>query len=611
MHTTYRNNWKNLVIISFIFTLSFFKSTNLKAFVSVINGNYSVSFVDITHPQSRQEYQLKVSRTYNSKSQYDGIFGYGWGSEFESFLIVSADGTVVINESGGGEKTRFAGNLKPRVLNVQIKRLVNAKIEKMKKEGKAFSNTEIKAYTAKLQKDADFRDEEGRTLKITPKLPQGTTLYSVGRVNKQKIQVLSDGFLRIYGDNRKVYFRKKVRVSDLGLGINQRRTLEAYKITRIENPTTRLLIKFAYDVKGNLKSITSGNQALYFSLDSNKKVIQARNTAGQIAKYEYCPAEERYNASKKCGPDDLIKSIDTAGNTYAFEYDNAHNLTKLTTKKADSKLTHTEQISYWPLAPPGAFQPGSGGVKKRTFRTGMEKSYTYWADPKNPRLHTKTNVTTTRKNGTKSEASYEFWRKRRQDGSLYKHRTVSNVRNVITETIYNSCCGQPIKITKGKAVTTFQYYPGSQLLKQKSDPREVKNWVYSNKHFGKPVKITIKDKKTNLTRQVSFGFNKRGNLRHAKTSDGKSISIAYDNRNRMKVLVDHKKRRILLNYNASSKPELIQQQGVGSIRLIYDKNSEKVKNFKVEKGDSRTAFNIAYAFQDALKIIKFAGIEPI
>src|SRR5690606_25418387 len=78
------------------------------ALVAVGNGNYFKSFTDVEHEAPANSFQLKVTRVYNSRSQFDGIFGYGWGSDFEAFLVPSVDGGVVVQESGGGDKTRFS-----------------------------------------------------------------------------------------------------------------------------------------------------------------------------------------------------------------------------------------------------------------------------------------------------------------------------------------------------------------------------------------------------------------------------------------------------------------------------------------------------------------------
>jgi hypothetical protein len=38
---------------------------------------------------------------YNSKSDFTGMFGYSWGTEYETKLKLDPDGSVIISEFGG------------------------------------------------------------------------------------------------------------------------------------------------------------------------------------------------------------------------------------------------------------------------------------------------------------------------------------------------------------------------------------------------------------------------------------------------------------------------------------------------------------------------------
>src|SRR2546421_237593 len=85
-------------------TLSCFANVSLK------NGNFNIGFTDIAYPGG---FEPKIERVYNSKASFRGIFGNGWGSEFEVFLEIDPDGTVTVHEYGGGADNRFVpANLK-------------------------------------------------------------------------------------------------------------------------------------------------------------------------------------------------------------------------------------------------------------------------------------------------------------------------------------------------------------------------------------------------------------------------------------------------------------------------------------------------------------------
>src|SRR3954471_18998173 len=73
--------------------------------VSIKNGNFFIGYTDIVYPGG---FEPKIERVYNSKTPFKGMFGWGWGNEYEVFLRVSADGSVVVHEYGGGAENRFS-----------------------------------------------------------------------------------------------------------------------------------------------------------------------------------------------------------------------------------------------------------------------------------------------------------------------------------------------------------------------------------------------------------------------------------------------------------------------------------------------------------------------
>ena len=87
------------LLVVLLFAATAFGGVNLK------NGNFYITYTDIVVPGGGEK--LEISRTYNSKATELGWFGFGWGSYFETNLVVSADGSVVIHENGAGGKTRF------------------------------------------------------------------------------------------------------------------------------------------------------------------------------------------------------------------------------------------------------------------------------------------------------------------------------------------------------------------------------------------------------------------------------------------------------------------------------------------------------------------------
>lgn len=582
---------------TFLVALIFLFPFTGNALVAITNGNYFTGFVDLNHPNAGPGFQLKLERTYNSRSQYNGIFGYGWGTEFESFLLPSADGSVVIQESGGGEKTRFTPKqFSAADLDKFIAQLVEAK---QKKQGGGFDAV---AYSNRLRSDADYRDEEGRTLEVMPTLPEGTKLHTSQRGDKQSITVIKGGFKREFGTGKVVFFTTKANVRDFGVDVTRQRLLRGvYRITRFEDSVQGVKLSFKYDAAGRLTEISDGGkQSLVLTMNTNDKVAQARDRLGRTADYKYC-ASAGYSAAAKCSAGDLIYSKDGAGNEFKYEYDNVHNLTKIIYSDGTS-----EEIAYYPPTP-----PGEGGVKEVTLRRGVKMAYEYWSDPKDKRMHFKTSVETTYRSGRKSTASYEYWRARRADGSVFKQKMATVINGEETTTTYNECCGQPLEIKQGNQVTAFKYYSDTNLPEWKDSPQEKVSWEYSKKFRGKVTKVSVLDKTKPQPAPLvtSYDYNGQGNLVKATTSDGRGVALLYDSQGRIGTMVDQAKRKITFQYDNFSKPKLIKQEGVGAIEVIYDGkgNIQEVKS----NGGRQIALSVTAAFQNLLEIIKPAGVQPI
>src|SRR5687768_10445910 len=76
--------------------------------VDPFNANYSDTWVDLEIDTKGS--QVRLERTYNSRSLFDGIFGFGWCSDFETRVRPYRDGTVVLTNCGAGDEAVFRGS---------------------------------------------------------------------------------------------------------------------------------------------------------------------------------------------------------------------------------------------------------------------------------------------------------------------------------------------------------------------------------------------------------------------------------------------------------------------------------------------------------------------
>lgn len=139
---------------SFVLVAFLVLASSAQANVSIRNGNFFIGYTDVLYPGG---YEPKIERVYNSKSPYNGIFGWGWGSDYEAYLTVEADGSVLVSESGGGAQNRFS----PPTFNMkELDGAVDMIAEVARKAGAMGSGGQLESYKKQLKTNAEFRNEE-------------------------------------------------------------------------------------------------------------------------------------------------------------------------------------------------------------------------------------------------------------------------------------------------------------------------------------------------------------------------------------------------------------------------------------------------------------------
>lgn len=531
-------------------TLVTLLAVNAMAGVNLKNGNFYISYTDIVVPGGGKK--LEITRTYNSKATDVGWFGFGWGSDFETKLEVSADGSVVVHENGAGGKTRFT----PKN-TVDAKTAAKKIIEAMKKKttlgGKAESE-----LMQRLLKNAELRHAYALNFNVKSKLASGTTLYSNQR-GMQKVKVLKDGYKRYFSDGRTEEFNK------------------SGKLVKVKYKND-YYVNLVYTKTGKVKTIKdSMAKQIYFDWYPDGKVKHIWSAGDRKTFYKY-----KVN--------DLVFAKDIAGNVYGYSYQKNHYMNGI--KYADNSFM---KIDY---------NPKTFFVSQIKDRNGEKTQYKYENDPKNADNHYWTLVTKKGFNGKPVTNRYEYEIKTRPDGSNYTYRILTKINGIKTETIYSECCSLPLKIARGKHVTTFEYNEDGLLTKKTSTRGDFVNITY-NKKLKKIEKVV------NNKGWTKFDYDKKGNLRKAVNKSGKAVLLVYNSKGKITKMVDRnpkgKDRTLAFKYNALGKPVEIAIQKVGKINVSYD-NYGEIKKVHSKSGH-KMALQVTQAFQNLLSIVKPAGVN--
>jgi YD repeat-containing protein len=536
---------KLMTLLVLLITTTAYAGVNLK------NGNFYISYTDIVVPGSGKK--LEITRTYNSKSTELGWFGFGWGSDYETHLEVSADGSVVVHENGAGGKTRFTPKNK-----VDAVAAAQKIIEAMKAKTTLTGKSE-KDLLDRLVGNAELRHAYALNFGVKTQLAAGTILYSNQR-GLQQVQKLKSGYKRTLADGKEQIF------DDTG------------KLVKI-NEQNNYSIDIAYNKSGKVETIKDNMaKQLYFEWYPDGRVKHIWSAGDKKTAYKY-------------NEKDLVYSKDISGNEYNYTYKSNHYLTKI--EYSDKTAL---EISY---------DPKTFFVATLKDRGGEETKYKYESDPKNPDFHYWTFVTKPGFDGKPVTNRYEYEIKNKPDGSLYTYRILTEVSGVKTETIYSECCSLPLKIARGSHVTTFEYNEDGLLTKKSSTKGDFVNIEYNND-------IKKISKVVNNTGWTQFSYDAKGNLLKAVNSDGKAVLLVYDSNGKITKMVDNdsktkNKRTLAFKYNSLGKPVEIAMDTVGQINVSYD-NYGEIKKVQSKAGH-KMALQVTQAFQNLLSIVKPAGVN--
>lgn len=532
--------------------------------VSIKNGNFFMGYTDIVYPGG---FTPKIERVYNSKSAYRGMFGWGWGNEYEAYLTVSADGSVVVHEYGGGAENRFS----PAAFNeAELNKAVSDIAEAARKAGVVGSSAQLEAYKKRLRGDATYRNDEWEKFRGQGKLqarqlPKNTRLHS-NRFSYQFVTRTEDGYVRQFDNGRMERFNN------------------AGKLVRIADKNNNS-IDLTYREDGKLvRLVDNFNRKMFFSYDGQGRLEKIQGENGKEATYKYNDLGE------------LVHSKDVDGNVHAYKYsaDKRHNLVEI--GYADkSKL----EVTYYG-------RDLHENVKSVKERDGTLKEYTYQSNPRD-KGQTLIGVSIKDPKGKViSQSKYEYFVKTRADGEEWTYKMVTSLDGDRTETVYNECCGLPLLIKRGGEETSFEYDSKGHVTK-KITPTDITELKYDQK-IGK-VTMVIKYPKKNKKKKTwsSFQYDAKGNLTLAKNSSGKGAKLFYDSSGRIRTMVDQAGKRIDFKYNENSKPVEISDPSVGTITVTYN-NSGEIKKVDSSAG-RKVAMQVTSAFQNLLDIVRPAGVS--
>jgi YD repeat-containing protein len=515
--------------------------------VTLRNGNFYMSYTDLVAPGG---FEMKIARVYNSKTDFAGIFGSGWGFEYEAYLRVQDDGSVVVHEYGGGADNHFTPiTTKPRPLDAIYDELTAA----AEKLGQFSSAAEKDAYRAWVVDHHETEFERFRNLGLvkTEHLGIGQAFRS-GRFGNQVLSRVPEGYQRAFDTGR---------FEEYDLSGHLVRVWDA----------NHNFVALHYDAKGHLTNMEdSGGNRFVFAFN-NQGYVKSIAWGSRIARYEYKGSE-------------LVKSTDVDGHTFRFSYDaeNRHNMTGI--HYADGTDL---KVTYYPLAE-------YENVKELKDRDGTLYAYQYDRSIKDRYAVTVTETDPDHKVGVDK---YEYFVGHDPSGDTYTSRMVQSINGDVTDTSYNADA-QPLSITRNGVTTRFEYDSfGHVTLKQTAT--QTTQLTYDPVVRKVATVTTIASGKTTV---VSFKYDAKGNLIDATDPAGVEVAVTYDDNGRVSTMMEKSAGMVHIVYNRESKPIQVAVDGLGTVVVTYKENGDVAK-ISSESGDT-VAQKVTSMLQQMMAVIK-------
>lgn len=522
------------------------------------NANFTQTWVDAAFAGTG--FELKIERTYNSRSLHNGLFGFGWCSNFETRLDQTPEGTVKTVDCGAGQEIAFL----PQEANPKEKQNTVMKIVSKLREQKKLAEGKVKEFEKQLLEDDEIRATYARELKVAIPIVEGTRFLANGK--EVDVIVFRKGvYDRSLPDGSKMRFDRNGRL--------------AYIYDLNGN-----FIKFDYEKELIKEAKDNTGRRFSFKYHTNRKIKSITAPNGVTLDYKYSNL------------DDLASAKNMWGNTYNYKYDNAHNLLEASYPDGTSIALKYDQKNDWVLS----FQD----------RDKCVESYSYEFDPKTPTLKYWTNLVKTCGKDITNRSRWEFWFKERPDGQTVLSRVATTVNSDVTDITYHDVFGKPTSIRRGNALYEFDYYPNGQV-REKKGPGSRMVYRYdtvSRKVSSVDTQFIDNKGKALQSKKTTFSYDKKGNLIGATNSEGQKIEMTYDERGRIASIKDHTQKVVQIQYDEKlGRPAVLNRPGLGAVRVSFSPNGD------IEKVDSKegpiVAKQVVSTFSNFLEVIAPANAE--
>jgi hypothetical protein len=492
------------------------------ALVDMKSANYSQSWTDLALGESTDA--IRIERTYNSRSIYNGIFGYGWCSDFETKIDVLSPGKILLTHCGGGmEETYLLRNFDEAA---EIDRSRDEIIAKVRERRPDLPNEHFSTLAEDLRHNVFLLHEFKKRLGIVPYPKRDEPYIALDLLS----HIIFNGKQFILEEQG-----KRVKKFDL-----------AGRLTEIQfgNENYR---KLRYTA-GRLSRVSSNNGTFVdFSYDERShKIRSAAASTGKTVEYQTSPGG------------DLLS---VAG--YSYEYDQHHNL--LRTNYPDGtwiELTYNVEKDW---------------VTSFRNRRGCIEKYVYETSEDDPKLHFWSTVEKSCNDKVTNNSRYEFINKRLDTGGNYL-QTVIVVNNGEYSKVDFDERGRAVRREERGDIKFYRFDPIGRKIETRQN-----NQVEASKYESNCELPTLRRvSRVNTTGGTSdeiwtFVYYATTSCRPTllRSSDGRKLTFSFEDAGGRAKIIDDQNFAIHIEYGANiRRPNKAMIEGIGEINIPHDQVGE-------------------------------------
>lgn len=490
--------------------------------VNAKNANFFLPNKDLSYPAAG--FPLEIERSYNSRSLSDGPFGFGWSFNYDIFVRIGDEGyPEVVDADGFVCKFLPQGGSAKSALETQINQFLAHKKDTDDKAGIQRPADFYQGFKTRLMNDPRLFDQVKKELpSFVPEVQDG--LYISTTRGVQQLEVRKEGFKRTFTNGVTEVF---YRIDALGKG----------RLRQKIDPSGNILaMKYSRGGSGDLTEVSHSKGAkLEFTVGKLGKITQARIVTpdGNVA-----PKTVEYRYGGPSG-NDLLAYKDTDGKITKYEYDEWHNMVKITFPNGDVIQNKYNTDKDWIVAQKG---PGE--------------------------------AVTTYEYGTDVADESHYWTIVNEGGRITRFDYFDSQNRVVTtdpdgrrtDRIFSECCGKPLKVTESDGrVVNYEYDKRGNATRIWDNKGQNVRYEYDPK-WNKVTKVLTKDSR------IEYKYDPSGNLvQGMDQATSTVVRLQYSTDGRVRAVEDARGQAFEFRYNTAGKPvQIAPRGGKGAVVIEYN-----------------------------------------